>query len=76
MAPTPSDPRRDNPAFFARNAHILVAGCWLLAAAMRAVDALRTGATGAWLGAAGFAGVALLNYVCFRQLRRKRLQAR
>jgi hypothetical protein len=74
MAFSTRNPRHDQTTFFARNARFIIPACWLFAAAMRLVDAVRTDATSAWLGVAGFAGVAVLNYVCFRQLHLKRLK--
>ena len=74
MAFITRNPRHDQTTFFARNARFIIPACWLLAATMRLVDAVRTGATGDWLTAAGFAGVAVFVYVCFRQLHLKRLK--
>jgi hypothetical protein len=74
MAFSTRNPRYDHTSFFARNARFVIPACWLFVAAMRLMDAVRTGATDAWVGATGFAGVAVFNYVCFRQLHLKRLK--
>jgi hypothetical protein len=66
------DARFNGTTFFARRARFIVPACWLLVAAMRLADAVRTGATAAWLGAAGFAGVAVLLHPVFRQIDLKR----
>jgi hypothetical protein len=67
-------PRHANTSFVARNARFVIPACWLVAAATWAVDAMRTDATGAWLGAAGCAGMAVLDYVGFRRFYLKRLK--
>jgi hypothetical protein len=66
------DTRVDGTTFFTRHARFILAACWLLVAAMRAADAVRTGATADWVAAAGFAGVAALFYLAFRQIDLKR----
>ena len=72
MAFVTRDNRFNGNTFLARHARFIVPVFWLLVAAMRLGDAVRTGATSAWLWTAGFAGVAVLQYVAFRQLHLKR----
>lgn len=72
MAFVTRDKRFNGNTFMARHARFIVPTCWLLAAAMRLVDAVRTGATSAWVETAGFAGVAVIQYLAFRQVHLKR----
>jgi hypothetical protein len=60
-------------SFFARYARFLAPAFMLLVAAMRVVDALRSGATGDWLAGIGFAGVAVMLYLTLGAAHRKRL---
>jgi hypothetical protein len=46
----------------------------LLVAAMRIVDAVRSGATADWLAGIGFAGVAVMLYLSLGAAHRKRLE--
>jgi len=66
------DTRFNGTTFFARHARFILAAWWLLVAAMRLAEAVRTGATADWVAAAGFAGVAVLFYLAFRQVHLKR----
>ena len=58
--------------FFARHARFIVPACMLLLAAMRCVDAVRSGATADWLAAIGFAGVAVMLHLALGAAHRKR----
>lgn len=60
-------------SFFARYARFLAPACMLLVAAMRVVDAMRSGATADWLAGIGFAGVAIMLYVSLGAAHRKRI---
>jgi hypothetical protein len=72
MALATRDPRVNGNTFIARHARFIVPPCWLLAAALRAADAVRTGAAADWVGAAAFAGVAVMFYLVYRHLHLKR----
>jgi hypothetical protein len=72
MALATRHPRFSGNTFVARHARFIVPPCWLLAAAMRAADAVRTGAAADWLVAACFAGVAVMFYIVYRHLHLKR----
>ena len=58
---------------FARLARFLAPAFMLLVAAMRIVDAVRSGATADWLAGIGFAGVAVMLYLTLGAAHRKRL---
>ena len=72
MALATRNARFNGNTFVARHARFIVPPCWLLAAAMRTADAVRTGATADWFAAAGFAGVAVMFYLVYRRLYLKR----
>jgi hypothetical protein len=60
-------------SLFARLARFLAPACMLLVAAMRIVDAVRSGATADWLAGIGFAGVAVMLFLTLGAAHRKRL---
>jgi uncharacterized membrane protein YjjP (DUF1212 family) len=66
-------PSRRAMSFFARYSRFLAPACMLLVAAMRLVDAVRSGATADWLAGIGFAGVAVMLYLALGAAHRKRL---
>ena len=60
-------------SLFARSARFLAPAFMLLVAAMRIVDAVRSGATADWLAGIGFAGVAVMLHLTLGAAHRKRL---